>query len=61
MYGIQAGKEPSEIVATTSARVARACRDAESSQWLRVDVFGADGRLTVEELNRLADIDHRYP
>jgi len=60
VYGFDQTGARHEVTSTPSARVARTYRDAGNSPWDRVEVFGADGALSVEQLNRLAEIDHRY-
>lgn len=60
VYGIDGKGNRVEVMRTHSAREARAVRDAGNSPWARTVVFGADGELSVGELNRLADMDHRY-
>jgi hypothetical protein len=60
VYGIDSKGERHEVRRTKLAREARTVRDAGNSPWVRSVVFGSDGELTVAELDRLADMDHRY-
>lgn len=57
VYGFDEKGNRHEVCRTASARKARTIRNAGNSPFARTIVYGADGEMTIAELNQRADLE----
>ena len=60
VYGFEGGGGKYLVVETHSASEARDLRDARICSGFRTVVYGTEGELELQELDRLADLEDRF-
>ncbi len=61
IYGIDANGGRHELARTRFAATARDLKAAKAECWAQIEVVGSEGEVSEHELDRLADIEYRYP